>query len=92
MLDMAIYVWKAVATYCDALRIDPSRASNTPTEAKLEGIQPGIKVDNTLHRKGIGTGATFNRWRTRYIAAGSSLSVLHRHADFIIVSTGSTSG
>ncbi|MFA7282883.1 MAG: hypothetical protein WC100_22590 [Sterolibacterium sp.] len=62
------------------------------TAAKPEGIQPGIKADNTLHRNGIGTGATFNRWQTRYIAAGSSLSVLHRHADLIIVSIGSTSG
>jgi len=62
------------------------------TAAKPGGIQPGIKVDNTLHWNGIGTGATSNRGRTRYIAAGSSLSGLHRHTEFIIVSTGSTSG
>jgi len=62
------------------------------TAAKPKGIQPGIKADRTSYWKGIGTGATANRWRTRYIAAGSSLSVLHRHADLIIVSTGSTSG
>jgi len=92
MFDMASYVWKAVATRCDALRIDRAMGSSALIQFKPENIQPGIKADSALHRKGIGTDATFNRWRTRYFEAGSSLSVLRRQADLIIVSTGSTSG
>ena len=66
--------------------------SSALIQFKPESIQPGIKADSALFRNGLGTDATFNRWRTRYLAAGVSLSVLHRHADLIIVSTGSTSG